>query len=401
MRLTCKEVKVYVDKRITKLLLINQNYSGISYKVKNAVFSQKNMDYLKLYSQLMGVEIKQELENNELVCTYVSSQDFNQSPMGLLNENPIKFWGSKGHDSPKVSEYVTFSHKDGYLLDIESVLLRFYRESEFDPPNDFFPAEELIIRVGLFEHKFDFQYGPFKLDPLVEDSIFISFKEQAGFLAKYVQLEFVGLPGLQMTDHKYYLAVQSMKLSGSQFNIKSLQEDNELVKVLVAYYKKQDFFNKTVFEYYKQTFPKVYEDFVQTVVKELTVEHFVLGDNHSIVSLLHKPALTFMVANDYPNQTIFEYINQSSDLKNDWECLSWIFEKPATPGEDDAIVQYLDWIEPKYGMLNEFETRLIVEKHFFSIFKRENPNLVRVERSEFDRIVSGLMTLSSRCAFRL
>lgn len=377
LRQTCSDIKNLVDRRIAKLLLRNKNYSGISYSVKNFKLPFKSENYMKLYSELSNSEIRSEINPKKLKCSYASSIDYSQTPENLLDGKDNTFWGSKGHDTSDASEYINFCHEDGLLLDIKKIEIGFYRENSFEPEFSFFPSNEIIVRVGLFEHKFDHEYGPFKVENMEDDKFTIMLSEN-NFLAKYFQIEFKGKPGLQKQDNEFYHAVGSMKVSGQEFDIE--KGAGEILGVMEAYYQKQDFIQNTVAEFYKTTFPSLYSETIEENLKKLDLRHFILGNGTELIQKLHKPTIEYMMDKGYELDVVFEYINKSMRVKNDWECMSFM-------KEGELLRKYIDWVMPRYGILYQAESRLMIYSYFYKPFYEEFGEERGVDKDRFNQTV--------------
>lgn len=380
LRETNSEIKNLVDFRIAKLLLRNKRYSGISFNVSNMKMPVKSTNYMQLYSELLSSEIRSKIDLKKLRCSYASSIDYSQTPENLLDGNKNTFWGSKGHDTPLASEFTNFCHEDGLLLDIKSMVIGFYRESDFEDGFDFFPSDEIIIRVGLFEHKFDHEYGPFNVKEGLRNDDKIEIKlDNNKFLAKYFQIEFKGKPGLQKQDNKYYHAIGSLELEGHQFDIE--KGSGQLTNILEAYYEKQDFIENTVSAFYKTTFPSLYSDVIRDNLEKLSLQSFILGNGDEIIQKLHKPTIDFMLENGYELETVFEYLNKSMVIKQNWDCMKFLDGK-------EILDKYVAWITSRYGIMNQIESRLIVSNYFYKRFFEEFGEERRVDKDRFNEIVS-------------
>lgn len=381
LRETSSEIKNLVDSRIAKLLLISPSFSPISYKLQNlAIKPQKNSDYMKLYSELSNSKIRSKIQKSDLKCSYASSIDYSQTPENLFNEDPTLFWGSKGHDNPNNSELINFCHKNGLLLNIKSLEIEFYREDTFEDGFNFFPSNEILIRVGLFEHKFDHEYGPFSVkDGMIEgeDKIKIELKGN-NFLAKFFQIEFKGKPGMQKQDKKYYHAVKSLDLEGHQFDIKEGAE--EILNVLEAYYEKREFIKSTVSEFYKVTFPTLYSKILKEKIEKLELKDFILGRGEEIINKLHLPAIKGMIREKYSFEVIFEYVNKSFGIKEDLRCMEFLKDK-------EVISEYLEWVLPRYGVLNQVESRMVVFRYFYTRLHEEFGEEKGVDKERFNQLV--------------
>ena len=389
LRLSSKKVKSIIDTGISRILLINKNFSSISCKVDNLLLrSAKKSDYLQLYSKLKGSSIRSKITSGDLQFSYVSSVDYDQSAKCMLDGDHQTFYSSKGNASPDSSEFMTICLKHGSLINLNSLKIKFYTAAYFEETNNFFPADSIYVRMGLFEHGFEKEYGPFDVKGMLaagnkEDKTVELCIGNETYLAKYIQIEFRGLPGLQLSDNKYYLAIEAFKMNGFKFQVKT-QEADVLVDLIEAYYQKNQFFEKVVGEYYKSNFERLYHEVLKEKLENMNLREFVLGDVGSVVKTIHLPALEHMIENEFDEEIIFQYLLESNGLRDDPESYKF-FENGG-----EKFKRYLRFLEPRLGNLNTSESRLVFEIFYYKPFMDyyRDQNTEKLSEEKFSTIVS-------------
>lgn len=146
-----------------------------------------------------------------------STTDFDQSINNVLSEDRHRFWSSLGSDTTAEKEYLLFDFPE--LSVVKSVQIDFFNAGGIGHDQEYYLSNEIVVMLGTNEEDWFYQSKPFLVNN--QPSCVIPLQQEGWGVARCMKLVFHGKLGLQDSDNKYYIAIESARTFGYSLNLQS------------------------------------------------------------------------------------------------------------------------------------------------------------------------------------
>ena len=176
---------------------------------------------------------KTKIRNKYLKAYSHSSVDFDQSLTKVLqndDKNKKVFWSSKGSKSEDANEYFIVWGGLDVALNASKLKIEFYKEQDFPENNNYFPAKQVQISVGIYENEQEIKSPVYNVSDVLIYERTISIPIPTKEIFRFLRVDLIGKVGIQLHDNRYYTCIGNLELEGQVLDLKKFKSLRDLIK---------------------------------------------------------------------------------------------------------------------------------------------------------------------------